>query len=123
MAYELYYAFATTTTPFEFWSFLVWFLFDVTFVTVALLSAYPRHRRAVVVVRTGVGVVAGIALLNYLCKLYPDDRQQVTAFWTGVVLQFPISWGSLFLLLRNWDTRGHSLEIWYVHPSTFERPD
>ena len=114
MAYELYYAFATTTTSFEFWSFLAWFVFDVTFVTVALISAYPRRRRAIVVVRTSVGVAAGIAALNYLCKLYPDDRQQITAFWTGVVLQFPISWGSLFLLLWTWDTRGHGLEIWYV---------
>ena len=123
MAYELYYAFATTTTPFEFWSFLVWFLFDVTFVTVALISAYARHRRAVVAFWTTVGVFAGITLLNYLCKLYPDDRQQITAFWTGVVLQFPISWGSLFLLLKKWDTRGHSLEIWYVRPSKFQQPD
>lgn len=114
MAYELYYAFATTTTPFEFWCFIVWFLFDVAFVIVALVSAYPRDRRLNVVLTMVTGVAAGIILLKYLCILYPDDREQITAFWVGVVLQFPISWGSLFLLLSRQDTKGHSLEVWYA---------
>lgn len=114
MAYELYYAFATTTTAFEFWSFMIWFMFDVAFVSVAIASAYPKHSRLIVIGRMVVGVVVGVAFLKWLCNAYPDERDQCTAFWTGVVLQFPISWGSLILLFWKWDTRGHSLEIWYV---------
>ena len=114
MAYEIFYAFATTTTPFEFWAFIIWFVCDVLFVAVALIAAYPRSNRPIVVARTVVGVVVGVGFLKYLCTLYPDEREQVTAFWTGVVLQFPISWGSLLLLLWKSDTRGHSLEIWCV---------
>ena len=114
MAYELFYAFVTTTTAFEFWAFIIWFTCDVAFVAIALIAAYPQTKRLTIVFRTTVGVVLGVGFLNYLSTLYPDDREQVTAFWTGVVLQFPISWGSLFLLLWKQDTRGHSLEIWYA---------
>jgi hypothetical protein len=114
MAYELFYAFVTTTTAVEFWAFIIWFMCDVAFVAIALIAAYPRQKRPIVVVRTTLGVAAGVGFLKYLCALYPDDREQMTAFWTGVVLQFPISWGSFFLLLWKGDTRGHSLEIWYL---------
>lgn len=114
MAYELFYAFATTTTAFEFWSFIIWFACDVLFVAVALMAAYHPQQRPIVIARTAMGVIAGVVFLKYLCAHYPDDREQVTAFWTGVVLQFPISWGSLFLLLWKIDTSGHSLEIWYL---------
>ena len=114
MAYELYYAFATTTTSFEFWCFILWFVCDVAFAAVALIAAYPPHRRSTVIFRMIVGVAAGVAFLKWLCTLYPDDREQVTAFWAGVVLQFPISWLTLWLLLWKRDTRGHSLEIWYA---------
>ena len=112
MAYELYYAFATTTTSFEFWCFILWFVFDVACAAIALIAAYEPQRRSAIIVRMIVGVAAGLACLKWLCTLYPDDREQVTAFWVGVVLQFPISWGTLWLLVWTRDTRGHSLEIW-----------
>ena len=114
MAYELYYAFATTTTSFEFWCFILWFVCDVAFAAVAVIAAYPQHRRPTVIFRMIVGVATGLAFLKWLCTLYPDDREQVTAFWVGVVLQFLISWLTLWLLLWKRDTRGHSLEIWYA---------
>jgi heme/copper-type cytochrome/quinol oxidase subunit 4 len=114
MAYELYYAFAATTTSFEFWCFILWFVFDVAFVAVALIAAYQPRNLSVVILRLIVGVAAGVVFLRWLCTLYPDDREQVTAFWVGVVLQFPISWGTLWLLMWTRDTRGHSLEIWYA---------
>ena len=119
MAYELFYAFVTTTTAFEFWAFIIWFMCDVGFVAIALVAAYPRQRRFTVVTRTMIGVAVGVSSLKYLCTLYPDDREQVTAFWSGVVLQFPISLGSLFLLLWKRDTGGHSLEIWYLFGFVF----
>lgn len=114
MAYEIFYAFAVTSTAFERLCFLMWILFDVAFTAVAIVTAYPPHRRALVTARlTGISV-AGIVLLRYLCELFPDDREQVTAFWTGVILQLPISVGSVYLLFRHWDTKGHSLEIWFA---------
>lgn len=112
MAYELFYALKTTSTSFELASFMAWFLFDVTFTGVAIFSAYPKARRNGTIMRTIALVVGGIIFLRYLCMLYPDEREQVTAFWTGVVLQLPISVVSLGLVLFKQDTKGHSLEIW-----------
>ncbi|PPJ60279.1 hypothetical protein CBER1_01264 [Cercospora berteroae] len=112
MAYEIYYAFATTTTTFERLSFLVWFLLDVSFATVAVFSAYDPNRRKVVAGRLVGGVIAGLGFLHVLCQYFPDEREQVTAYWTGLLLQLPIGWGSLYLLLTKRDTKGHSLEIW-----------
>ena len=114
MAYELFYAFAKTTTEFELACFILWFICDIAFVWVVLVSAYPLHQRGTIIGRIVVGVIAGVIFLEWLCTMYPDEREQTTAFWTGVVLQLPISAGSLYLLLARWDTRGHSLEIWYM---------
>lgn len=112
MAYELFYAFRTTSTTFELLCFLAWFLFDVTFVSVAITNAYPQQQRKAVAGRTIAIVVAGIVFLQWLCGQYPDEREQVTAFWTGVILQLPISVGSVWLLVQRRDTKGQSLEIW-----------
>lgn len=112
MAYELYYAFATTSTRFELGAFLIWFLFDASFALVAIFSAYPRAERRAALLRVLLGVAVGIAVLRFLAATYPDEREQTTAYWTGILLQFPIGWGSVYLLLRDGSTRGHSLEIW-----------
>lgn len=112
MAYEVYYAFATTSTTFERVSFLVWFLLDVSFATVAILTAYRPKRRKVVTIRILVGVLIGVLFLHGLCLRYPDEREQVTAYWTGLLLQLPIGWASLYLLIERDDIKGHSLEIW-----------
>ncbi len=118
MAYELFYAFKTTSTTFELLCFCLWFLFDATFAAVAVTNAYPKHDRGRVVVRM-IGIIGvGIAILGRLCRQFPDDREQVTAFWAGVALQLPISVGSVWLLIRRQDTKGHSLEIWYVLPAS-----
>lgn len=114
MAYEIYFAFATTTTKFELISFLAWILCDVAFWVVAVFSAYRPEQRFKIVARTTGLLAMGLLALQYLCMVFPDDREQVVAFWTGVLLQAPISLGSVYLLLRNKDTKGHSLEIWWV---------
>ena len=114
MAYELFYAFTTTSTTVERSAFLVWFSFDVIFVAVALMSAYSPERRSTAVLGLIASVILGVMFLEWLCRVFPDEREQVTAFWTGVILQFPISWDSLVLLGHRWDTRGHSLDIWYT---------
>ncbi|KXT00249.1 hypothetical protein AC578_1207 [Pseudocercospora eumusae] len=112
MAYEVYYAFTTTSTTFEKLSFLVWFLLDATFAAVAVLSAYKPERRALVTARLVAGVVIGVIFLHALCQYFPDERQQLTAYWTGLLLQLPIGWGSVILMLSRGDTKGHSMEIW-----------
>lgn len=112
MAYEIYYAFATTSTVFEKISFLAWFLLDVSFAVVAIFAAYRPERRKLVATRILVGVLLGVLFLHALCLRFPDEREQVTAYWTGILLQLPIGWGSLYLLIQRGDTKGHSLEIW-----------
>jgi hypothetical protein len=114
MAYELYYAIATTSTRFERRCFLVWFFMDATFATVTIFSVYPSGRRSSVVVPIVIGVPAGLAFLSTLCRHFPDGREQVTAYWTGILLQLPVGWGSVYLLIQRNDTKGQSLEIWCV---------
>lgn len=57
------------------------------------------------------GVVVGVAFYHALGLYFPDERQQVTAYWTGLALQFPIGWGAVLRLL-NGDAKGQSIEIW-----------
>ncbi|KAK5164258.1 uncharacterized protein LTR77_009952 [Saxophila tyrrhenica] len=112
LSYELYYALATTSTNLELACFILWFLFDLAFVSVALLSAYPPGRRLGVIARTAVLTIAFYFALQTLDSWFPSDRSQQTAFFIGVALQLPISVGSVILLLRDKDVRGQSLEIW-----------
>lgn len=118
MAYELYYAVIMTSSGssrmarFERLGFLVWFAMDVVFVSVAICSAYPKQEWGRMVGFLVVGTVIGVGTLKWLGQVWPDEREQVTAYWTGIALQVPISWGSLILLLQRRDTKGQSLEIW-----------
>lgn len=112
MAYEIFYAYATTTTTFERISFSMWFLLDFTFAAVTILSTRAPGTRSPVVARMIFGVIACLAFFWKVAQIWPDEREQITAYWTGLALQFPIGWGSLYLLIKNWDTKGHSLEIW-----------
>lgn len=113
LSYEIYYAFTTTSTPFERLSFLIWFLLDLSFALIALFTAYPSSRRKVVGSRLFLGTLLGLTFLHFLCRKFPDEREQVTAYWTGLLLQLPIGWGSLIHLLKKDNgTKGHSLEIW-----------
>lgn len=112
MAYELYYAFATTSTRMERAAFLAWFVMDVSFAAVAVVWACVKGRRIRMVRGLVGGVLAGVVILRALGWCWLDEREQVTAYWTGLVLQLPIGWASLFLLLRRGDTKGQSLEIW-----------
>ncbi|KAL1297419.1 hypothetical protein AAFC00_004951 [Neodothiora populina] len=112
MAYELFYAFATTSTRFELLSFLMWFILDFSFASVAISSSIPPARRRTVATRMVFGVLIGICILYQLTQMFPDEREQKTAYWTGILLQFPIGWGSVYLLLKHRSTKGHSLEIW-----------
>jgi len=112
MAYEIYYAYICTSTTFQRICFFVWFLFDITFVTVALKSAYAPGERARTVVKLLWQVPAWMVFLWYVGMMWPDEREQKTAFFTGLYLELPIGWGQVWYLLQRQDTKGQSLEIW-----------
>ncbi|KIW05050.1 uncharacterized protein PV09_04205 [Verruconis gallopava] len=112
MAYELYYAFVMPSSALEFSCFIVWFLMDATFAGVAIAYAYPTGKRTIVTLRTILGVVVGVIFFHALCMQFPDEREQVTAYWTGWLLETPIGWGELYHLISREDTKGQSLEIW-----------
>lgn len=59
-----------------------------------------------------MGFLVGVLALYVLSMIFPDDRQQITAYWTGILLELPVGWVSVYLLLKHQDTKGHSLEIW-----------
>lgn len=114
MAYEVYYAFTTTSTVFEKLCFLMWFAMDAGYVAVAVAYAYSPQRRQVVIQRTFCGTVVGVAFLHTLCKYFPDEREQLTAYWAGVILELPAGWAMIYALLKRGDTKGQSLETWWV---------
>lgn len=120
MAYELYYAFTTTTTFFERAAFLVWFELDITFVILTIRRAHSPGQRWPIVRNMFLFFLAGVALLILLARWYPDDREQFPAYWTGIALQLPIGYGYIYHLWRYHDTAGQSLEIWYVLLSSCE---
>jgi hypothetical protein len=114
MSYEIFYALRIPSTTFEKLAFSMWFLFDISFALTALFSAYSPAERGPTAKKLCTGVLAGILFLYALCTKYPDERDQVTAYWTGILLQLPIGWAHLLFLLRDWEIRGQGLEIWYV---------
>ncbi|KAF2278623.1 uncharacterized protein EI97DRAFT_372201 [Westerdykella ornata] len=112
MAYEIYYAITTTSTTLERICFFVWFLMDCSFAAVAIFSAYAPNERGALCKKLIAGVLAGLLFFHLVCRMWPDEREQVTAYWTGILLQLPIGWGHLYLLLKNGSTKGQSLEMW-----------
>jgi hypothetical protein len=114
MAYEIYYALVCTSTTFQRACFSVWFLFDITFVTVALKYAYQPGERRSTVVKLLWQVPAWMGFLWWCGRQWPDEREQMTAFWTGLYLELPIGWGQVWYLVKRQETKGQSLEIWYA---------
>jgi hypothetical protein len=114
MAYEMYYAYVCTTTTFQRACFFVWFLFDMTFVVTALKYAYSAKERKRAILMLVWQVPAWGAFLWWCGRMWPDEREQKTAYWTGLFLELPIGWGQVYCLVKNGNTKGQSLEIWYV---------
>ncbi|RAR06157.1 Amino acid transporter [Stemphylium lycopersici] len=112
MAYEIYYAYVCTTTTFQRACFFVWFLFDITFVTVALKYAYKPGERGRTIIKLLWQTPAWMVFLWYVGTVWPDEREQKTAFFTGLYLELPIGWGQILYLVQRQDTKGQSLEIW-----------
>ncbi|KAH7072336.1 hypothetical protein FB567DRAFT_200231 [Paraphoma chrysanthemicola] len=112
MAYEIYYAYVCTTTTFQRTCFFVWFLFDITFVVTALKYAYNARERRRAISMLAWQVPAWGVFLWWCGRRWPDEREQKTAFWTGLYLELPIGWGQVYYLVKNGHTKGQSLEIW-----------
>lgn len=91
---------------------LVWFLLDVRFTYTAIKYACAPEKRAATVIRTIFSVVVSIILFRILGQYFPDDGEQLTAYWAGWVLELPVGWLSVWLLYKDEHTRGQSLEIW-----------
>jgi hypothetical protein len=87
----------------------------------ALQVAHSVGEQRVLVQNMILGCLTGMTFLWMLTQRYPDEREQVTAYWTGIILQLPIGWICLHHLWKDHSTKGHSLEIWYVHCTKAER--
>lgn len=112
MAYEVFYALKTTTTNLERLCFLAWVELDFALAYVIMKRVYtPDQRRKYT--RNMVGLfLLGLGGLEALTRFYPDPREQFTAYWTGILLQFPIGWACLISLWQDQSLKGHSLEMW-----------
>lgn len=111
MAYELYYtlvmtpAEATPLARFERCVSLLWFAIDVR----ECVSAGAVEDGGFI----GCGDDRREECVRVAGDVWPDERKQLTAYQTAIVLQAPISWGLLILpcLFSGGDTKGQSLEI------------
>lgn len=114
MAWEIYFAFTANSIVFERLGFLVWFIMDASFVVIAIKYAYAPYRRKTVSTRMLLMTLLTVGFLHILCLYYPDEREQVNVYWTGLTLQLPIGWGMVWVLFQTGDTKGQSSEIWSV---------
>lgn len=111
-AYEIYYPFIVASSKLQIAGCLVWFLLDVRFQYTAIKYACPPKRRRKVALRSILGVIAGAAFFRILGQYFPDEGEQITAYWTGWFLQLPAGWVSVWFLWKYEHTKGQSLEIW-----------
>ena len=115
LAWELFYWIVLASTSFERIGYGAWFATDLIYVTVTVRYEYADQIwQATWRICRGVCVfVLGFWIFSFF---YHDH--QSSAFWTGLVMQVCISWGSLYNIARREDMKGHSLEIWFVNPCT-----
>lgn len=91
---------------------LVWFLFDLRFIYIAFKYACPPEKRLKVGIRFTFSTCSLVAIFYILGVYFPDDGEQVTAYWTGWLLEMPIGWCAVTCLWLYGDTKGQSLEMW-----------
>lgn len=91
---------------------MLWFILDAIFATTAVLSTYAPGQRHIIIPQILGGLLLGVLGLYILSVIFPDDRQQITAYWTGILLELPVGWVSIYLLVKRQDTKGQSIEIW-----------
>lgn len=99
---------------------LAWFALDVLFVYVAIKYTCAPERQRKVALRTVVGTILGAGFFHLLGQIFPDDGEQLTAYWAGWCLEMPVGWLSIYYLLAYRHTKGQSLELWYVSPLKYD---
>ncbi|KAI6941714.1 hypothetical protein KC355_g15517, partial [Hortaea werneckii] len=87
---------------FERGCFLMWYMLDIVFVWVASHCAYPPSQSKSVMLRTYIGAALGVGFFHLLCQIFPDERQQVTAYWTGLLIQFPCGYAKNWGYVNTW---------------------
>lgn len=112
LAYEMYYPFVVASSKLQVVGCLIWFLLDMRFTYVAIKYACPPERRRTVAIRSVLCTIAGVAFLRTLGQYFPDEGEQVTAYWTGWFLELPAGWISVLYLWKYGHTKGQSLKIW-----------
>ena len=111
LAWELVYAFATTSDAAQTTAFLTWFISDCVLAVTAVTSLYP-HNQLTVALKISAVFAFSVAFLLWLTGQFPDDYHQITAYWTGIAIELPIGWLLLYDILHRQNLRGHSLRIW-----------
>lgn len=113
LAWELYYWIVLSSTPLERIGYSAWFVTDLIHAALVIRYAYAGRTRQAAQ-RMCRGVCISLFGLWVVSVFNPDHQN--SAFWTGLVLQMLISWGSLYDLVCGEGVKGHSLEIWFVKP-------
>lgn len=103
VAWELFYGIAVPTSLWQRVGSFVWFALDMIFFTAIVIYGNFEGRRRDHA--TSVRVLALVFLLAP-CKVTEscsDDGQQMTAYWSGVLLQLPAGWITIFPIWRTRD--------------------
>ena len=113
MAWELFYWLVVASTSFERYGCGVWFVADLLLAAVTVRFEYANHMwQATWLMCRGVCIF----VLSFWVISVSNPDHQSSGFWTGLLLQGSISWGSLCEIVHGEDMKGHSLEIWFVEP-------
>ena len=116
IAWELFYGLVTPKTLIEVVTFPVWVLLDLGFTTTYILYSTPIRERRACLASIVVYILFFLSLLLTLTIFYPDDGQQLTAYWTGILLELPIGWFELYALFGKQEDSGLAIATWYVRP-------
>lgn len=101
-----------------------WFALDLVFTSTLATYGTYRGRRRDRAYFISTMVMVFLLALKILTITYPDDGQQMTAYWTGILLQLPLGWVHVMLLYQTRQVGLLNIEIWSAIPhSTAGRPN
>ena len=87
--------------------FIIGLLFDVLFVPFIIFRTYPLEKaRISISISIFTLFNLGLDLFHEITKMWSDEREQKTAYWTGIALQWPGSVPSLGLFVKGQERKG-----------------
>ena len=116
IAWELFYGIFTPKLFIERITFPAWVILDLGFITSYILYSTPAREQRARVASIVLYTTLFLLLLRGLTVYYPDDGQQLTAFWTGILLELPVGWFELYALFGKQADSGVAIVTWYVSP-------